>query len=128
MQQLQHSAQTSTTSQSAAAIQPVRNFLHADSASDTTRELSSAAAAELVSEAQPVSNAARDDADLQGQATSSGKAAAHVSRAAVGKADKSTYDVPKNVIVKWGHVLDIVTPESLLTNCFTKTYTRFAKV
>ena len=36
--------------------------------------------------------------------------------------------VSDDVIEKWGHVLDIVTPDSLLTNCFTKTYSRFAKV
>ena len=37
-------------------------------------------------------------------------------------------DVPADVIAKWGHVLDIVTPHSTVTNCFTKTYSRFAKV
>ena len=37
-------------------------------------------------------------------------------------------DVPPDVIAKWGHVLDIVTPHSTVTNCFTKTYSRFAKV
>ncbi|KAL0046320.1 hypothetical protein WJX82_009131 [Trebouxia sp. C0006] len=36
-------------------------------------------------------------------------------------------DVPADVIAKWGHVLDIVTPHSTVTNCFTKTYSRFAK-
>ncbi len=36
--------------------------------------------------------------------------------------------VPADVIAKWGHVLDIVTPHSTVTNCFTKTYSRFAKV
>jgi len=36
--------------------------------------------------------------------------------------------VPADVIAKWGHVLDIVTPQSTVTNCFTKTYSRFAKV
>ncbi|KAL0022632.1 hypothetical protein WJX77_012018 [Trebouxia sp. C0004] len=35
--------------------------------------------------------------------------------------------VPADVIAKWGHVLDIVTPQSTVTNCFTKTYSRFAK-
>lgn len=45
----------------------------------------------------------------------------------VEEADMS-HGVPRDVLVKWGHVLDIVTPDSSLTNCFTKTYTRFAKV
>ncbi len=36
--------------------------------------------------------------------------------------------VPPDVIAKWGYVLDIVTPHSTVTNCFTKTYSRFAKV
>lgn len=36
--------------------------------------------------------------------------------------------VPDSVLVKWGNVLDIVTPDSLATNCFTKTYTQYAKV
>ena len=45
----------------------------------------------------------------------------------VEEADMS-HDVPRDVLVKWGHVLDIVTPDLCLTNCFTKTYTRFAKV
>ena len=45
----------------------------------------------------------------------------------VEEADMS-HDVPRDVLVMWGHVLDIVTPDSCLTNCFTKTYTRFAKV
>lgn len=40
----------------------------------------------------------------------------------------SLHDVPADMIGKWGHVLDIVTPQSRLTNCFTKTYSRFAKV
>ena len=40
----------------------------------------------------------------------------------------SLHHVPADVIGKWGHVLDIVTPQSRLTNCFTKTYSRFAKV
>lgn len=35
--------------------------------------------------------------------------------------------VPANVIARWGHVLDIVAPHSTVTNCFTKTYSRFAK-
>lgn len=38
------------------------------------------------------------------------------------------YCVPSCVLHKWGNVLDIVTPESLATNCFTKTYTQYAKV
>lgn len=38
------------------------------------------------------------------------------------------YCVPRCVLHKWGNVLDIVTPESLATNCFTKTYTQYAKV
>ena len=36
--------------------------------------------------------------------------------------------VPLETIARWGHVLDIVTPHCQVTNCFTKTYTRFAKV
>lgn len=44
------------------------------------------------------------------------------------KACASSGHVPADVIAKWGHVLDIVTPQSRLTNCFTKTYSRFAKV
>ncbi|KAA6416694.1 MAG: tRNA (cytosine(38)-C(5))-methyltransferase-like [Trebouxia sp. A1-2] len=39
----------------------------------------------------------------------------------------SSDHVPADVVVKWGHVLDIVTPHSTVTNCFTKTYSRFAK-
>lgn len=40
----------------------------------------------------------------------------------------SSHVVPMDVLSKWGHVMDIVTPDSCMTNCFTKTYTRFAKV
>ena len=36
--------------------------------------------------------------------------------------------VPADVIAKWGRVMDIVAPHSTVTNCFTKTYSRFAKV
>lgn len=43
-------------------------------------------------------------------------------------ADTPSDYVPADVISKWGQVLDIVTPQSHVTNCFTKTYTRFAKV
>ena len=42
--------------------------------------------------------------------------------------EEESLDLPDEVLQKWGHVLDIVTPDSLSTNCFTKTYTRFAKV
>lgn len=40
----------------------------------------------------------------------------------------AAYTVPSSVLHKWGNVLDIVTPESLATNCFTKTYSQYAKV
>ena len=124
MQQLQRSDQKPMLYQSAAAAQPLRNFLDAESA----RELNSAAADQLSSAAQSASLAEEEDADSGRQTPLASKAAHHGSKAAAGTADESTYDVPKDVIAKWGHVLDIVTPESLLTNCFTKTYTRFAKV
>lgn len=52
-----------------------------------------------------------------------------------GKADESAADdawapymLPEDVLSKWGNVLDIVTPESQATNCFTKTYSQYAKV
>ena len=40
----------------------------------------------------------------------------------------ATHLVPDIVLQKWGNVMDIVTPDSLATNCFTKTYTQYAKV
>lgn len=42
--------------------------------------------------------------------------------------DLAMHLVPDIVLQKWGNVLDIVAPTSLATNCFTKTYTQYAKV
>lgn len=93
--------------QTALPVQPVRSFLETALPGDTATQGTEAARESLLLGTEPIPD---------------GKAQEGVENADV------SHGVPRDVLEKWGHVLDIVTPDSCLTNCFTKTYTRFAKV
>lgn len=93
--------------QTASSVQPVRGFLETALPCDTATQGTDAARESSMLGTEPI-----PDGEAQED---------------VGDADVS-HGVPRDVLEKWGHVLDIVTPDSSLTNCFTKTYTRFAKV
>ena len=96
--------------QSATPVQPVGSFLGAALSCHTATE-------------RPEGAYVADESLLLGtEPTSDGGAQKGVEEADM------PHGVPGDVLAKWGHVLDIVTPDSCLTNCFTKTYTRFAKV
>ena len=107
MQRLNHPGAVSTA-QSVVLEQPVRNFLEVALPSDAATQQE---ATDVVGESQ-----------LGTEPMPEGEAQEDVQE------DDLSYNVPKDVLVKWGHVIDIVTPDSCMTNCFTKTYTRFAKV
>lgn len=96
--------------QLAMPVQPVGSFLEAALSFDTATQRQEAA--DVADESRLLRTESIPDGEAQ-----KGVEEANMSHA-----------VPRDVLVKWGHVLDIVTPDSCLTNCFTKTYTRFAKV
>lgn len=102
---------TAQSAQTAALVQPVGSFLEAAWPCDAATQHQEATDAADESLLQTV-----PDSECGGEA-----------HEGVEDGD-SSHDVPKDVLIRWGHVLDIVTPVSCLTNCFTKTYTRYAKV
>ena len=105
-------APTAQPAQLVTPVQPVGSFLEAALSCDTATQRQEAT--DVIDESQPLGTELIPDGDGEAQES-------------VEEADMSR-GVPREVLVKWGQVLDIVTPDSCLTNCFTKTYTRFAKV
>ena len=101
---------TAQLAQSETPVQPVGSFLEAALSCDTVTQRQEAT--DVADESQLLGTGPTPDGQAQ---------------QGVEETDMS-HDLPRDVLVKWGHVLDIVTPDSCLTNCFTKTYTRFAKV
>lgn len=101
---------TAQTAQSETPVQPVGSFLEAALSCDTATKRQEAT-----------------DVAVESRLLGTGPTPDGQAQKGVEEIDMS-YELPRDVLVKWGHVLDIVTPDSCLTNCFTKTYTRFAKV
>ena len=104
------SPETATAADSPGRSGPRHDSRRAPAAADRCQQVkafleqpSSAAAAANPQDSTPDGDAATDDA-------------------------AAAYMLPEEVIRKWGNVLDIVTPESQATNCFTKTYSQYAKV
>ena len=106
---LPDAALTAQPAQPPVLVQPVSSFLEAASPCDAATQ------------PQELTDAV-DESQLQTVPRCGEEGREHV------EDDDSSHGVPKDVLIKWGHVMDIVTPDSCLTNCFTKTYTRFAKV
>ena len=115
VQQLHSLNSTGQPASSSIAVQPVGNFLQAELACQQRM-------------ASPEAAAAVDQTQQRDESASWPVQEAQAAQEASTAADDSPHAVPKDVIAKWGSVLDIVTPESQSTNCFTKTYTRYAKV
>ena len=138
MQQLVSCGCNTATLAAAVAVQPVQNFLESRPSAD------SAVTSGTEADTAETGSVAGVEADIEAGISPGIEAGSEADAACMpAEADskfgtrfcQDTHEaavscdyVPADVISKWGHVLDIVTPHSHVTNCFTKTYSRFAKV